>query len=275
MSYQLVRLSALSGKNATYALSGSDLVYGTIGTATSGPSLSSVKLTLDEVGAYIGDTRVFWNSAGDIITPKSTDAKIGLGTTTNPAATLDVGGTDAIVIPVGTDAQRPSAETGMIRYNTDSDQFEGYGESVWSGLGGVIDVDQDTKISAENSAGADNDELKFFTAGTERLRIFANGHISASGDITASKNLQVDGDVTTSVTSTGSFGMIKKDGLDIREHFSRNTVEAFELDENGDFIPTEKDQYMVDPKWELDENGDLQRRERELWTFDWDSYFSD
>jgi hypothetical protein len=69
--------------------------------------------------------------------------------------------------------------------------------------------------------------------------------------------------------------MIKKDGLDIREHFSRNTVEAFELDENGDFIPTEPGQYMIDPRWEIDDNGDLQFRERELWTFDWDSYFSD
>jgi hypothetical protein len=88
-------------------------------------------------------------------------------------------------------------------------------------------------------------------------------------------NITTTGNVSGSLTSTGSFGMIKKDGLDIREHFSRNTVEAFELDENGDFIPTEKDQYMIDPKWELDENGDLQRRERELWTFDWDSYFSD
>ena len=145
----------------------------------------------------------------------------------------------------------------------------------WGSLGGMNDVDQDTKITAETSAGADNDELQFFTAGTERLRIFADGHISASGNITASKNLQVDGDVTTSVTSTGSFGMIKKDGLDIREHFSRNTVEAFELDSNGDFQPTEINQYVVDPKWELDEDGNLQRRERELWTFDWDSYFSD
>ena len=120
MSYQLVRLSALSGKNATYALSGSDLVYGTIGTATSGPSLSSVKLTLDEVGAYIGDTRVFWNSAGDIITPKSTSAKIGLGTTTNPAATLDVGGTDAIVIPVGNTAARGHRKVQHTRHRGDT-----------------------------------------------------------------------------------------------------------------------------------------------------------
>jgi len=94
-------------------------------------------------------------------------------------------------------------------------------------------------------------------------------------DVVKFANITSSGDVSGSLSSTGSFGMIKKDGLDIREHFSRNTVEAFELDSNGDFQPTDTNQYMVDPKWELDENGNLQRRERELWTFNWDEYFSD
>ena len=200
---------------------------------------------------------------------------IGVGTL-SPLATVHISASDGLIIPVGNTSQRNSnAIRGEIRFNTQIQTYEGYDGNNWGSLGGMNDVDQDTKITAETSAGADNDELQFFTAGTERLRIFADGHISASGNITASKNLQVDGDVTTSVTSTGSFGMIKKDGLDIREHFSRNTVEAFELDSNGDFQPTEINQYVVDPKWELDEDGNLQRRERELWTFDWDSYFSD
>ena len=60
--------------------------------------------------------------------------------------------------------------------------------------------------------------------------------------------------------------MIKKDGLDIREHFSRNLAEAFELDSNGDFQPSPMNKYIVDTKWDLDDNGDLQMRERELWT---------
>lgn len=40
-------------------------------------------------------------------------------TATIPRASLDVVGTDAIVVPVGTKAQRPSAPVvGMIRYNS-------------------------------------------------------------------------------------------------------------------------------------------------------------
>ena len=88
-------------------------------------------------------------------------------------------------------------------------------------------------------------------------------------------NVTTTGNVSGSLTSTGSFGMIKKDGLDIREHFSRNLAEAFELDSNGDFQPSPMNKYIVDTKWDLDNNGDLQMRERELWTLFPDDYFSD
>ena len=88
-------------------------------------------------------------SASDVITTKHANlsgelhvtSKIGIGTN-NPATSLDVSSTDAIVIPVGTTAQRPSAETGMIRFDSDKGQFEGYNGTGWAGLGGVIDADQ-------------------------------------------------------------------------------------------------------------------------------------
>ena len=63
-------------------------------------------------------------------------------------------------------------DQGYIRYNAETSQFEGYGAGgAWGSLGGVTDVDQDTFVSAENAAGEDNDELKFFTAGSERMVI--------------------------------------------------------------------------------------------------------
>ena len=304
--------------------------------------------------------------------------KIGVGTL-SPLATVHISASDGLIIPVGNNAQRSGdAVVGEIRFNTDAQTYEGYDGNNWGSLGGMTDVDKDTFITAENSAGADNDELKFFTAGVERLRIFADGHISASGDITSSGNLQIAGNISSSgnifgtnlladsasfstrittaeielentlvsasaqlseqisgsftapsgsfstrvtteeinvdklqitssalinnfdnvqslgktdsvnfnnvtttgnvsgsLTSTGSFGMIKKDGLDIREHFSRNLAEAFELDSNGDFQPSPMNKYIVDTKWDLDDNGDLQMRERELWTLFPDDYFSD
>lgn len=46
-------------------------------------------------------------------------------------------GTGVLDLPVGTTAQRPGSPTsGMIRFNTDLSQFEGYNGSAWSSVGG-------------------------------------------------------------------------------------------------------------------------------------------
>ena len=70
----------------------------------------------------------------------------------------------------------------MIRYNTTTSQFEGYGPgSSWGSLGGVKDVDGDTYILAETSAGNDNDDLQFFTAGSQRMVILDSGNVGIGG----------------------------------------------------------------------------------------------
>ena len=71
-----------------------------------------------------------------------------------------------------------------MRYNTTTSSFEGYSGSTWAGLGGLIDVDQDTKIIAETSAGADNDDLDFYTAGTQRMKIDQAGVVTVGVDDT-------------------------------------------------------------------------------------------
>ena len=45
--------------------------------------------------------------------------------------------TGAIVIPAGTDAQRPgSPANGTFRYNSESSAFEGYAAGAWGAIGG-------------------------------------------------------------------------------------------------------------------------------------------
>jgi len=124
-------------------------------------------------------------------------------------------------IPVGTSAQRPgetgvstAAAQGQIRYNTSDSTFEGYDGSNWGSLGGVKDVDQDTKIEAESSAGADNDELDFYTAGTQRMQVASTGNLLfgdglnkftidfTTGDTTIDGNLTVNGTTVTLNTTT-------------------------------------------------------------------------
>jgi len=60
-------------------------------------------------------------------------ADVGIRTST-PRAELDVNSTGAIIVPVGTTAQRPTPVQGMIRYNTTTSKFEGYDGAAWQNL---------------------------------------------------------------------------------------------------------------------------------------------
>ena len=54
------------------------------------------------------------------------------------SGTVTFNGTGAVTLPVGTTAQEPgSPATGMIRFNTTLNQFEGYNGSIWGGIGGA------------------------------------------------------------------------------------------------------------------------------------------
>jgi hypothetical protein len=106
-------------------------------------------------------------------------------------------------LPSGPTNERPGsssntlvpAELGMVRYNSEQNRFEGTIANgpniVWTGLGGVIDVDQDTYISAERKRfledgseasytdnadpGFDSDTLDFFTRGFHAAKMIPSG----------------------------------------------------------------------------------------------------
>ena len=114
-----------------------------------------------------------------------------VGIKTNfPRTSLDIVSTDALIIPVGITSQRPNYDAnnaessgivGSIRYNIETDQFEGFGTpfnplnsyettvGYWGTLGGVKDIDRDTYITAEETF--DDDKLKFYTSGNQRMII--------------------------------------------------------------------------------------------------------
>jgi len=80
---------------------------------------------------------------------------------------VKIDSTTAISIPSGTTGQRPSIQSGegngYIRFNTNSNQYEGYSASnqSWSSLGGVRDLDGNTTILAEETVGANDNTLWF------------------------------------------------------------------------------------------------------------------
>jgi hypothetical protein len=129
------------------------------------------------------------NANGDIILDPDGTGKLSV-----LADNVTITGDGALTLPVGTTVERPTPNAqGMIRYNTTDSTFEGYDGANWGSLGGVKDVDQDTYILAESSAGADNDQLDFYTAGTQRFQIGATGDFKF-------------GDTLTEVTIAGATG---------------------------------------------------------------------
>ena len=75
------------------------------------------------------------------------NGKTGFGEN-SPLVTLHVGGTDAIRVPSGTTAQRPSGAVGYIRYNSDIGSYEGHNGSEWAGIGGAAEVETSVSSTA-------------------------------------------------------------------------------------------------------------------------------
>ena len=135
--------------------------------------------------------------------------------------------TGAIVVPVGTTAERPgSLAQGMIRYNTDDSTFEGYDGGTWGSLGGVKDVDQDTYIEAEQSA--DDDTLRFYTAGVERMTIDGTGNINFNGGLELGLQATITGELTTTATT-----QVALDNWSITEYrTAKYMLQAVDTDSN-------------------------------------------
>ena len=129
--------------------------------------------------------------------------------TPNGTGIVSINKNDGFKLPVGNTSQRNSSPVaGQVRYNSQLATFEGYG-TAWGSLGGIIDVDQDTKITAESAAGQDEDVLTFSAGGTALATFDANSADFASGTVVNVTNqlnvdnLRFDGNAITSTNSNG------------------------------------------------------------------------
>lgn len=107
----------------------------------------------------------------------------------------------AIVLPKGTNAQRPWQNgnstydaQGALRYNTETKQFEGFSSESWQGLGGVTDIAQKSKITAQHDATPNGQDRKIrvFTDGSLNMVFDGSGNV-AIGRFAGDQNAQGTG----------------------------------------------------------------------------------
>ena len=128
-------------------------------------------------------------------------------------AVVVIGNTRGLVIPVGTEEQRPDTPTvGLIRYNTSNSSYEGYNGSSYVSIGGVKDVDGNTYIVAESSPGANENTLYFYTDDQLSATLDSNtfninpttgststttGALVVDGGMGLAENLYIGGDIVS------------------------------------------------------------------------------
>jgi hypothetical protein len=100
--------------------------------------------------------------------------------------TVTINSTDALTVPVGTTAQRPTAAQGMIRYNTTTSGFEGYSGSAWGAIGAEFAY---TRTNATATAGQTTFSATY-TAGY--VDVYLNGvKLLVGTDFTATNGTSV------------------------------------------------------------------------------------
>jgi hypothetical protein len=203
------------------------------GDVTIGGNITIGNQTLDTV-TVVAD---FTSNLVPDVTDTYDLGSIGQNWRTLYADTVISNGTGSFIIPVGNISQRPTAVTGMIRYNSELSTFEGYAASAWGSLGGVKSVDGFTYIVPETSPGASNGELEFYTenlAGTGSVKSAGITRTAVTIPLTTASTTSTDG----ALVVTGGVGVAGTVNIGTDLNVTGNTVLTGDLAVNGGDITT-------------------------------------
>ena len=135
----------------------------------------------------------------------SVNTRFGIGTST-PAVTAAFVGIDSILTPKGTTAERPTGVTGYLRYNTTTNEFEGFSGSpgAWKSVGGSA-ISNDTSTATDLfplfAAATSGTAQNVFTSNAKYL------YKPSTGELQASEILASNGVVLNNQTLNTSYTM--------------------------------------------------------------------
>jgi len=181
----------------------------TSGNAATATALETAR-TINGV-SFNGTANITTLTAGTGVSVSGTAVSIGQAVATSDSPTftnMTLSGTDSIKVPAGTTAQRNgSPVNGMFRYNSTTNEFEGYQDSSWGAIGGggtatTINNNADNRIIT--GSGTAN------TLEAESTLTYTSGTLAhPSGDFT------IDVDGVIKLDADGAEIQIKDGGTEI------------------------------------------------------------
>ena len=159
--------------NVTGNLTGD--VTGDVTGDLTGSVLTAAQTNITSVGTLgsltvSGDVTVDTNS----LKVDSTNNRVGI-LNASPDVSLDVGSaTDAVHVPTGTTAQRPTGAAGYFRYNSSLEQFEGY-TTEWGSIGGGGGTNTFTTDSFTGNGSTTAYALSQTVSSEDNLLVFIEG----------------------------------------------------------------------------------------------------
>ena len=136
------------------------------------------------VSAANFSTTGFSNAANVVVTTLLT------GNNANLSGTVRMTSTGAVLVPAGTTAERPTATTGLFRFNSSLTRFEGYNGASWGTLGGAT--------------GGGNDQI-FYENGQN---VTTNYTISGTKNAMSAGPITIDGGATVTVDTGANWVIV-------------------------------------------------------------------
>lgn len=214
-----------SGTLAASAL----LLGGGSGTAISSTTTGTGVVTA--LGVNVGTAGAFVVNGGALGTPSSgtvtnltgtasiningtvgaTTATTGAFTTLTASLDSSFTSTGALTISKGTTAERPTATSGMLRFNTTTTEFEGYNGTTWASVGGAAlsnDTSTATNVYPLFASATTGTASTLYTSNAKLLYKPSTGELQSS-IVNATNGIVVNSQtVAVSMTiATGSSGM--------------------------------------------------------------------
>jgi hypothetical protein len=185
-----------TGLTPSTATSGAVTVAGTLVVGNGGTGLTTITAGRVLFGA---GTSALGNSANLFF--DSANNRLGVNTAT-PAVTTELVGTDAILIPKGNTAARPTGVSGYLRFNTTTSEFEGYNGTAWASVGGAAlsnDTSTATNVYPLFAAATSGTASTLYTGNAKLL------YKPSTGELQASVPVALNGIVVNSQTVATSY----------------------------------------------------------------------